>query len=92
MKVIWTEQAFEDLENVYKFVLNDSPAAAKKTAEIILESIEQIQRYPELGRSGRLPTIREFIIPRSALIFIYRIHKNNIELISILHSARKWPS
>jgi toxin ParE1/3/4 len=57
----------------------------------ILSSIEVLQRYPHLGRQGRLEGTRELVITGSPFIVFYRLRKNQVEVLGVLHAARKWP-
>jgi len=48
-KVVWTEQAIVDLEVVYDFLAEKSPAGAQQVVESILKRTAQLETFPESG-------------------------------------------
>ena len=44
-----------------------------------------------MGRQGRIDNTRELVIGNTPYIVIYRIKNDAIEILRILHSARKFP-
>ena len=89
MTVRWTQPALRDLESLHEFVSEDRPSAATNMVERILSGIDALSRHPELGRKGRVAGTRELII--SPYVVAYRVKHSAVELIAIIHSARKWP-
>ncbi|MCR4295413.1 MAG: type II toxin-antitoxin system RelE/ParE family toxin [Elusimicrobia bacterium] len=91
MKVAWTRLALADLGNAYDFVIEDNPAEAARTIERIRKALEAARRHPEIGRPGRVHGTRELIIPGTPFIAAYRVKAKRIEVLSIIHGARRWP-
>ena len=89
MIIRWTATALRDIESLHAYIAEDSLAAAAETVERILSGIDALARHPELGRRGRVPGTRELII--SPYVVAYRILGDAVELVAIIHSARKWP-
>ena len=89
MTVGWGPTALRDIESLHAYVAEDNVAAAAETVERILSGIEALSRFPEMGRKGRVPGTRELII--SPYVVVYRVSEDTVELIAIIHSARKWP-
>ena len=52
---------------------------------------EKLDQYPELGRKGRIPATRELVITDTPFLVAYRIHKREVQLLAVLHGARRWP-
>ena len=44
-----------------------------------------------MGRHGRIEGTRELVIPGLPYIIPYRVKNNVIEILRVLHAARKWP-
>jgi toxin ParE1/3/4 len=42
-----------------------------------------------MGRKGRVAGTREFIV--SPFVVAYRVKKDAIEVMAIIHGARRWP-
>ena len=89
MTVRWSQTALRDLESLHEFVSEDRPSAATEMVERILSGIDALSRHPEMGRKGRVPGTRELII--SPYVVAYRMKDGVVELIAIIHSARRWP-
>ena len=87
----WTEQAVQDLDSAYDYISQENPSWLKPTIESILEAIEQIKKFPESGREGRVKGTKELVISAIPFIIVYRSQKNVIQILSVLHQSRKWP-
>lgn len=89
MRLRWTKIALRDLESLHRYINQDAPDAADKFVEPILEGIDLLPRHPEMGHLGRVPRIREFVVP--PYVIVYRLRRDEIALVAIIHSARRWP-
>jgi plasmid stabilization system protein ParE len=49
-EIIWSKLALLDLECIYDFIARDSSFYAQKTTESLLNSVELLSTFPELGR------------------------------------------
>lgn len=91
MKIRWTEQAAEDLKTAHEYLSDRSPNSADAVIERILAGIDFLEQYPHLGRAGRIDGTRELVVPRTPFIVGYRVRHDQIEILGVLHAARKWP-
>ena len=89
MNVRWTPTALRDLESLHAYIAEDNQEAAVAALEKILSVIDALQRHPEMGRKGRVAGTREVIL--SPYVIAYCVKKGVIELLGILHGARRWP-
>jgi toxin ParE1/3/4 len=89
MTVRWTSTGLRDVESLHAYVAHDSEEAAANTVERIFAALESIERFPAMGRKGRVAGTREFIV--SPFIVAYRVRKDAIEVVAIIHGARRWP-
>ena len=55
MELIFDDQAVADLEGIFNWVSQDSPAAARKVTDRLLKSIGQLTSFPFWGTSGMIP-------------------------------------
>jgi addiction module RelE/StbE family toxin len=89
VKVSWTEQALEDLNAIGQFIARDTPAYARIFAQRIFAAVEHLGSFP---RSGRIvpelqrEDIREIIYRNYRII--YRLLKDEIEILTVHHGAR----
>ncbi|HEV8146672.1 MAG TPA: type II toxin-antitoxin system RelE/ParE family toxin [Bryobacteraceae bacterium] len=89
MTVRWTVSGLGDLESLHAFIEADNRDAAADTVDRIVELIDRLPRHPELGRKGRVAGTREVILP--PFVTAYRQTRAAIEILGIIHSARRWP-
>lgn len=47
--------------------------------------------HPALGRPGRVPGTRELVVTRTSFIVPYRIMGERVEILAVIHVARRWP-
>jgi toxin ParE1/3/4 len=57
----------------------------------IYERISTLAELPEQGRAGRVAGTRELIFTGLPYLAIYRIRKDMVEILRILHGAQNWP-
>jgi toxin ParE1/3/4 len=91
VKIRWTAVATDDLKSVHEYLSEHAPARADTVVDRILASIDVLKQYPNLGRQGRLDGTRELVITGTPFIVFYRLRKSQIEILGVLHAARKWP-
>jgi toxin ParE1/3/4 len=69
MNIAWSPEAIEDLVSLRAYIAEDNPAAAERVVLHIVQNIEQLlPDNPNIGRAGRVPGTREFVIPRTPYI------------------------
>lgn len=89
MKIVWTEPAVEDLQELHAYIARDSELYASGYVERIITAVERLAEYPALGRivpEANEENIRELVYQNYRII--YRITKNRIEMLSVIHGAR----
>ena len=91
MPIVWLSLAVKDLAEIRSYISSDNPAAARKVADRIKQSVSQLGEMPQIGRVGRVFGTRELIISPTPYIVAYRVRKNKVEILRVLHGAQKWP-
>jgi len=95
LRVHWTPKAYEDLDEIQRFIEEDNPEAAVQTVLHIIERVEQLRAFPESGpllREKRWPhdAMRSLVVG-SHLVF-YRADDSFVSVIRVLHAARDYVS
>ncbi|MCF6209729.1 MAG: type II toxin-antitoxin system RelE/ParE family toxin [Gammaproteobacteria bacterium] len=72
-------------------VTQDNPQAAQKLVLIIKGAVSLLSEQPGIGRPGRIPNTKEFVVDHSSYILPYRVRDNKIEILRVLHATRRWP-
>lgn len=91
LRVRWTETAADDLQSVHQYLSERSPAHADAVVERILASLDFLEQYPNIGRHGRIEDTRELIIAGTPFIVFYRLDRDQVFILSVIHGSRKWP-
>jgi addiction module RelE/StbE family toxin len=91
VKIRWTAGAAEDLRSAHEYVSESSPETADALIERVLSGIDLLERYPNLGREGRIKGTRELVVTGTPFVVFYRLHRDQVEILGVLHAARQWP-
>lgn len=91
IRIRWTPQAADDLEHAYEYLNQHNSPAAAAVIDRILSGIKALKDYPGIGRPGRIEETRELVITGTRFIVFYRLRKQQIQILGILHASRKWP-
>lgn len=83
-----TEQAEADLDALWASIAANSPGAADRMVDAILEGSRMHVRFPNIGqiRDDLRPGLRCFVV--SQYVVFYRPMGDTIEVLRILHGAR----
>jgi len=77
------------LERIFQRIEKDSPTAARQTVKAIYDGCEELSRFPNRGRLGRISGRRELVF--SPYIAIYQVKKDAVEISRVYHGAQDWP-
>jgi toxin ParE1/3/4 len=91
MKLLWLPRARDDVRHAVRYVARNNPRAAAQIGARIMASAQRLQMFPELGRPGRVAGTRELVVPRTPYIIAYQITGGDIEILAVIHTARRWP-
>lgn len=93
MKVVWTEQALERLQEIEDFISQDSPARAARFVTKLLERGDGLTPFPSAGR--QVPelgsaAIREVLEGNYRIV--YRLAHERIEILTVFEGHRLLPA
>ena len=89
MIIRWTPTGSDDLETIFDFIAQDSPDKARQTVQRIVSEINALTQFPFSGRKGVRAGTLELISP--PYVVIYHLTDEVVEIIHIIHGARRWP-
>jgi toxin ParE1/3/4 len=72
-------------------VANDDPGAAARLDAEIETQADALKANPEMGRLGRLPGTREWVVQLTPYLLVYRVGAGQIDILRVLHGAQRWP-
>lgn len=91
MKIEWSLFAIEDRDTIFDYIEQDNPHAAISLDEHIEEQTKKLLQFPECGRPGRIEGTREIILSNTPYIIAYRVKRDTIRILRVLHGALQWP-
>jgi addiction module RelE/StbE family toxin len=89
MIVRYKKRALDDIERIHRYIAEFDPAAAKRVIRRIEYSIDRLAILPLSGRPGVVPGTRLLAIPGVPYIVVHRVRNDAVDIIAVLHTARK---
>ena len=90
MKILWLSDARQDLKNLFLYILERNPAAARRIRGRIYLAVQGLADSPNIGRPGRVFGTRELVISQTSYIVAYRVRNDTVEILRVIHGARDW--
>lgn len=90
--VKWLHKALKNLEQAHDYVAQHDLDAAISLVLKIQVATEQLAEFPLMGRMGRVDGTRELVIANTPYIVIYRVKGSAVEILRVLHSAKRYPA
>lgn len=91
VNLIYSEQAVEDLVCLRTFIAEHDPKAAARIARALVDRIEYLRRFPEMGRRVKLApdpdAIRDVVFGK--FIIRYLSHRGIIAILRIWHQLER---
>jgi len=90
VKLIWTDQAIDDLGDIGDYIAESSEKYAKLTVKRLYEKVDILKQFPQAGRvvpEKNEENLRELIEGNYRIIYEI-ISENSIYILTIYHSAR----
>lgn len=91
MRVRFDPEALRHLDNIFGYVAKRDASAARRLSERILRVISRLEHYPFLARGRRSDDCRILVIPGTPYVAIYRVKKDEVQILQILHTAQNFP-
>jgi addiction module RelE/StbE family toxin len=87
----YSARYFRRLEDIRERIAADNPAAAVRMIERIRAAVDRLAASPAIGRPGRVADTRELVVSGTPYIVPYRVRGDTVQIITVLHSAQRWP-
>ncbi|SMD43928.1 Plasmid stabilization system protein ParE [Aquiflexum balticum DSM 16537] len=91
-KVIWSKKAVESLKYYHDFIKKDSPSAAIKVKQEIINASKSLATDPEKYQLDEfIPNnpgnIRRFF--RWSYRIVYQVNFNSIDILNVIHTSQE---
>ena len=88
-RLIWTEPALQDLDQIADYISLDKPEAARKLVQRVFQKVEFLADFPELGscpKELKGTVYRHLVI--SPLRIFYRIESDKLFIVYVMRSEK----
>ena len=93
-KVIWDDEAIEELRQAVRFIAPNNPTAARKTGEAILQKAGILGSFPRLGKVfSKLSRddVREIPVPPYRIFYHIKDAERTVRILKVWHGAQQEP-
>ena len=90
--ILWLKLALADMANLLEWLEQKTDTeTANMVAQRIWDAANSLRVLPSRGRPGRVPDTREFQVANTSYFLVYRIKKNNVQILRVIHFYRNYP-
>jgi len=91
MKLRFTRRAAQDLADIADYIRKQNPQAALRVRAAILESLQNLVLFPQVGRQQKVEGVRKLVTRRYPYLVYYSADASaeEIIIITIQHPARE---
>ena len=87
MRLVYSEEAVADLTRLREFVAEHNPTAAARIARELIDRIDHLRRFPEMGhRVERAPdpeAVRDMVF--GTYVVRYLVHGGTVAILRVWH-------
>lgn len=91
MRIRYTPNARDGIVEIHEYIAHENPQAARRVIHSIRQQIRLLADYPDIGRPGRCEGTRELTINPYPYIVAYRIDADEVQILAVVHTSRRWP-
>ena len=88
-KIIWTEPAIFDLNEIAEYIALDKQSAARKLVKSVFSTVARLEEFPNFGRE--IPELSKSIY-REVVVgpcrVFYRIDSESVHILHVMRSER----
>lgn len=92
LPVVWLPKARDQRSRQLEFLLRHNPALGIEMGDAIAATISRLAADPDLSRIGRVAGTREYLVPGTPFLLVYRIEDDAIVILRLLHNRRRFPT
>lgn len=88
MRVVWTEPAETDLDELFDYIARDAPVYAEQYIDRILQAVEKLAELPRVGRQipeADSDNVRELIVQSQRVIYAIDDDRNTVNILTLVH-------
>jgi toxin ParE1/3/4 len=94
-KLIWSETAIADLDNICSYIARHDPQAAHRIGRGILDHVRILASFPFIGPAyprGAHGSLRQIVFRSFRIFYDVSEESRSVEILHIRHGARDEPT
>ncbi len=93
MKILWSDVAERDLDEIHDHIARDVPYYAGQFVDKLIEATDKLQEHPRIGRmvpeAGYRDDVRELIVQGYRIV--YWLQTERLIILTVIHGSRRLP-
>ena len=89
MEVVWLPRAVSNLEEIRNYIAAEHPAAAKRVAQKIKQTVAMLQDHPRLGKPSLHDGFRQIQVAGQPFVIPYKILGHKLIITRIFHNHQE---
>lgn len=88
MRVVWTEPAETDVEDLFDYIARDSAIYAERFIDRILDAVVKLAEHRRIGRKvpeANAEHIRDLIVQSQRVIYAIDDDQDTINILALVH-------
>jgi toxin ParE1/3/4 len=91
-KIIFSPQAIADLESAVRFIAKDSPDAAMRVGNALVDRVSILENFPLVGSPySKRPGVRKLVSRPYVIYYRPRMAAGYVDILRYWHGARGKP-
>ena len=90
MRIVWSDVAEADLDDLYDYIARDVPYYAEQFVDRLIEAVGVLTDHPRLGRqvpeADEREDIRELIFQSYRVIYL--VEADQVHILTVIHGRR----
>jgi toxin ParE1/3/4 len=89
MRLRWDVRALRDIDAIHRHITREDPAAARRVVDRIRKSVERLSAFPYSARPGVVAGTRLLAVPGVPYIVVHRVREETVDILAVIHTARR---
>jgi toxin ParE1/3/4 len=89
MKLRFTQRAANDISEIADYIKAENPAAALRVRAAILESVDLLLQFPQIGRAQSVEGVRKLVVRKYPYLVYYAATDEEVVILTVQHPARE---
>ncbi len=92
LTILETRRALQALSEVLDYYESQQSGLGARFLSSYDSQIEVVRDMPKIGRTGKVFGTRELVMQDFPFLIVYRIRKDYLEIIRLIHQSMKYPN